>query len=518
MYEEITQESGTETRDRAHGVGRDHRLLRVDSSPSTYPPTGGDSVKQRQRKHGKRAKQQRGRCRAFAGRTLRSVHAPAGHSNEGVVSMAFVRRSATIWAWVMFSAALFALLPVSVLAASSDGSGANVPWYITRATGITAYVLLFLSVALGLSIRTKALDRLVARWRVTDIHTFLSILVLLFIAVHGVALLGDTFIGFSLVQILVPFTSTYQPFWTGIGIIAGYLALAIVISFPARRVTGYRFWRSLHYLTFLVYLGALAHGMFSGTDSRLGWMQLLYEATAAAVIGLVLFRIISWRRSALVALAPRQLPQASLWSRAAGTSNARTQAATRGVARAAALPFVLLVQRKESIENRAITLAGVTVVFAAALFLAAGIGPFQWGQDDAGVAGATISASSNISGFQDTYNGTLRQSSFGRRTVLNFQLVASGQQTANLAMQVQTGSGRDNGSGISENNATLTDGQGTTLCTGQVIALDDSGFQVDCQGAGPYADRQLTLTGSFDGGVGNQIQGSLQAAVGSNRG
>ena len=433
--------------------------------------------------------------------------------------MAFDRRSATTWAWAMFSAALLALLPVSVLAASSDGSGANIPWYISRATGITAYVLLFLSVALGLSIRTKALDRLVARWRVTDIHTFLSVLVLLFIAVHGVALLGDTFIGFSLVQILVPFTSAYQPFWTGIGIIAGYLALAVVISFPARRLTGYRFWRSLHYLTFVVYLGALAHGIFSGSDSRLGWAQWLYETTAAAVIGLVLFRIISWRRSALVALVPRQLPQASRWSRAAGASNARTEAATRGAARAAALPFVLLAKRKESIENRAITFAGVTVVFAAALFLAAGIGPFQWGQDDAGVAGATISASSsNISGFQDTYNGTLSQSGFGRRTLLNFQLAASGQQAANLAIQVQTGSGRDNGSGTSENSAILTDSSGATLCSGQVTALDSSGFQVDCQGAGPFQGRALTLIGSFDGGVGNQIQGSLQASVGSSQG
>src|SRR5262245_48461132 len=94
-------------------------------------------------------------------------------------------------------ALLFALIPGAAWAASGTQQAANIPWYLSRATGLVAYLLLFCTVMLGLAVRTRTLDRLVARWRVTDVHTFLSILVIVFVVVHAAVLLADTYVGFS---------------------------------------------------------------------------------------------------------------------------------------------------------------------------------------------------------------------------------------------------------------------------------------------------------------------------------
>src|SRR6185437_15357588 len=103
----------------------------------------------------------------------------------------------------------------------------NVPWYLSRSAGLIAYITVFLTVVLGLSIRTRRLDKLVARWRVTDLHTFLSVLTLVFVALHAGVLLWDGFVGYSPLDILVPFATGYRTFWTGVGIASLYL-LAVV--------------------------------------------------------------------------------------------------------------------------------------------------------------------------------------------------------------------------------------------------------------------------------------------------
>lgn len=414
-------------------------------------------------------------------------------------------------------AAALALLPVAAWAATPAGASANVPWYLSRATGFVAYLLLFATVVLGLSIRTKSLDRLVARWRITDIHTFLSVLVVLFVVVHVTVLLGDTFIGFSVVQLLVPFASAYLPVWTGIGILSAYLLLLVAISFPARRLTGYRFWRTLHYLTFVVYSGALVHAVFTGTDSRVGWAQVTYESTAGTVLALVIYRIISWSRRELAALTSRPRPAPAVASRTAALLRARSGGAAALLPARAPAPMPspeLLTQRRESIETRTLAFSFGAVGVAALLVLAAGIGPFRWGQSGptsaaGSAAGATTGQSQAAAGFQDAYSGTIQQS----RSSLEMVLSGSGQRPINLDIQLQLARGATGGTDVVGNSVTMTDANGAALCSGQVTAMDNSSFQIDCQGAGPYAGQSLSVNGSIDNGTGAQIQGTLQVSI-----
>lgn len=97
---------------------------------------------------------------------------------------------------------------------------------------------------------------------------------------------------FSPLQIAVPFLAPYLPLWVGVGQVAFYLTAVVELSFYVRRHIGQRAWRLLHYLTFLAFLGAAAHGLLAGTDSGARWAWWLYVGTSASVAFLLTYRIV----------------------------------------------------------------------------------------------------------------------------------------------------------------------------------------------------------------------------------
>jgi len=163
-------------------------------------------------------------------------------------------------------------------------------WYIARAAGLGAYLVLFINVCLGLGVHTRIVDRVLARWQAVDLHQFTALLALGLLGVHLAALLADHFIGFTLPQLLVPFASPYRPVPTAFGVVALYLLVAITASFWMRQRIGQRAWRTLHYATFGAYVLALLHGLLAGTDASTGWGWALYWSTGWIVLMLTLWR------------------------------------------------------------------------------------------------------------------------------------------------------------------------------------------------------------------------------------
>src|SRR5207237_1350541 len=126
------------------------------------------------------------------------------------------------------------------------------------------------------------------RFALTDVHRFVGLLVGVFVSLHVVTLAIDSFLPFSIGQIVVPFTASYRPVWTALGIVAAELLLALAVP--------YRFWRRAHYLNFAVWAAATAHGIAAGTDSAAGWNVLLYGSAVALVATLVTRRVgRAWR-------------------------------------------------------------------------------------------------------------------------------------------------------------------------------------------------------------------------------
>jgi sulfoxide reductase heme-binding subunit YedZ len=163
-------------------------------------------------------------------------------------------------------------------------------WYAARASGVAAYVVLSLVVSLGLTLGGKAQSRRWPRFSVEGIHRFGGLLVGSLIGIHVLTIAADSFVPFSLTQLLVPFASAYRPLWTGLGIAAAELLLALAITNHYRSRLPYGFWRKAHYVNFAVWTLASVHGLFAGTDRGATWLAILYGISVASVVTLLVWR------------------------------------------------------------------------------------------------------------------------------------------------------------------------------------------------------------------------------------
>jgi sulfoxide reductase heme-binding subunit YedZ len=163
-------------------------------------------------------------------------------------------------------------------------------WYAARASGVAAYVVISLVVCLGLALGGKAQTRRWPRFSVEEIHRFGGLLVGSLIGVHVLAIAADSFLPFSLTQLLVPFTSSYRPLWTGLGIAAAEILVALAITNHYRRRLPYSLWRKAHYLNFAVWALASLHGLMAGTDRGATWLAILYAVSVATVVMLLVWR------------------------------------------------------------------------------------------------------------------------------------------------------------------------------------------------------------------------------------
>jgi predicted ferric reductase len=168
-------------------------------------------------------------------------------------------------------------------------------WYITRSAGITAYLFLWLSTAWGLALPTKLFDGWLGRAFIFDFHQFISLLALGFLGLHIVVLSADSFMPYSLAQLLVPFLSPYRPLWVSLGSLAFYLSLLVTVTFYLRQRIGQKMFRAIHMSSLLAYLGATLHGLMSGTDSALPAVWLLYLGSFLIVVFLTAYWLITRR-------------------------------------------------------------------------------------------------------------------------------------------------------------------------------------------------------------------------------
>jgi predicted ferric reductase len=168
-----------------------------------------------------------------------------------------------------------------------SGLSEKSPWISARVGGIMAYLLLFASVALGTANKLRLLDRLCNRATVMYLHRFISLAAFLFTGLHVGGLMLDTYLKFDLMTVLLPFSSGYRPLWTGLGTLAVYGALAVALTAYLAKRLGYRVWRTVHYLSFGIFVATFMHGLMDGSDSKTVWMQTIYLTTGAVVTFLI---------------------------------------------------------------------------------------------------------------------------------------------------------------------------------------------------------------------------------------
>lgn len=165
-------------------------------------------------------------------------------------------------------------------------------WFASRAFGLVAIVMLGVSVAVGLTMSGRLMQRPGRAAQLRRFHEASTLVTLGLIVAHGGLLLFDSYLRPGLAGIALPFAMSYRPLFTGAGIIAGWLAAILGLSFYARRRIGARTWRKLHRFTIVAYLLAVAHVVGAGTNGMSPWMLGLVTALTAPIVFAFTYRVL----------------------------------------------------------------------------------------------------------------------------------------------------------------------------------------------------------------------------------
>ena len=243
------------------------------------------------------------------------------------------------------------------------GTNSKALWYMTRGFGLIDLVLLTATLVMGVTQVVRYARPGLPRFVISALHKNISLLAVVFLAIHVVTAVADTYVSISIADVFIPFVGTYRPFWLGLGALALDLMVALVITSLVRERLGQRTWKLVHWTAYLCWPVAIVHGLGTGTDTKLGWVLALNAVCVAAGLAAVWWRLANgWSpanagRRGLAILGSVALPLAAVvwtaagplkpgWAKKAGTpasllgaSSASSSApTTSGAAPAPALP------------------------------------------------------------------------------------------------------------------------------------------------------------------------------------
>lgn len=182
----------------------------------------------------------------------------------------------------------------------------TVLWYAARGAGIVTLVLLTGVLVLGIVSAMRWQTATWPRFLTTGFHRNLALATLIFLAVHIVTAVVDPFTALGWQAALIPFSSSYRRLWLGLGVVAMYLLLAIVLTSLLRPLFGHRAWRTVHWLSYLMWPVAVIHGVGTGTDPWFAWMLVIEAVCIGSVVAAV-----AWRVGRVAPTAWRQVPATS---------------------------------------------------------------------------------------------------------------------------------------------------------------------------------------------------------------
>jgi predicted ferric reductase len=174
--------------------------------------------------------------------------------------------------------------------------GSQLAWHVSRASGLVAWALLAASVGWGLLLSTRVLGRHPTRPWLLELHRFLSGGAVLFVVVHLAGLLADTYVHFTIADLLVPMASPWRPGAVAWGVVALYLLAAVELTSLVMERLPRGVWRTVHFSSFALFVLATVHGLLAGTDRGNLVVQVLTFVGCGEIVALIALRLY-YRRS-----------------------------------------------------------------------------------------------------------------------------------------------------------------------------------------------------------------------------
>ncbi len=164
-------------------------------------------------------------------------------------------------------------------------------WYVTRASGVVAWLLLTAAVIWGVLISTDAFARHRRPAWLLDLHRWLGGLTIAFVAIHLAALVADSYTHFTLADIAIPYASPWHPGAVALGVVATWTLIAVQLTSLAIRHLPRRLWRAVHLTSYLAFWLASLHAAFAGTDRTNPLYTVTATITIAAVVWALAYRL-----------------------------------------------------------------------------------------------------------------------------------------------------------------------------------------------------------------------------------
>ena len=168
-------------------------------------------------------------------------------------------------------------------------------WYVARASGIIAWLLLTASVIWGILLSTDAFPTHRRPAWLLDLHRWLGGLTVAFVGAHLAALVADNYTHFGIADLAIPYASSWRPGAVALGVVATWFLIAVELTSLAMRRLPRKLWRAVHLTSYVAFWLASLHAAFAGTDATNRLYQLTAAASIAAIVWALVYRLTNRR-------------------------------------------------------------------------------------------------------------------------------------------------------------------------------------------------------------------------------
>jgi methionine sulfoxide reductase heme-binding subunit len=177
-------------------------------------------------------------------------------------------------------------------------------WYLSRSSGIVAWMLLAASCLWGVLMVTRMLKPADRPAWMLDLHRWLGALSVITTGIHLGALVADNYVHFGWAEIFVPQASEWKTVPVTLGVIAFYFLLLIEASSLMMKKLPRPVWHGIHLTSYLCFVLATAHGVYAGTD-RKNLFFIVLGSGAVFILGFATLARYLTGRAKAAARAPR---------------------------------------------------------------------------------------------------------------------------------------------------------------------------------------------------------------------
>jgi predicted ferric reductase len=168
-------------------------------------------------------------------------------------------------------------------------------WVLARVAGLSSYAALAIALVTGIALRTAVLDWLGNNRAVRGLHQYTTVLWIPLAAVHLGSLLLDTTARIGLLDLVIPFHSSYGTLAIGAGALSLDVLVVVTVAAYLKRRMSKELWIWIHRLTYVAFGLVFLHAVLSGTDFSDPVVSAITWGSAAALLTLSLVRLLGGR-------------------------------------------------------------------------------------------------------------------------------------------------------------------------------------------------------------------------------